>query len=250
MKVASWQINRYTIYPYWNSTFETCKYVPTQKLFCIVYLALVSHFLETYFNFFGSSVVECFLLKIQDLMNIRMTMRSMEPQMRIMMVAPTLDEVQTLRDLFSNQWLDLNLNQGLQRFKVWKLHIFSFHIELWFSRLFDSRKFSIVSIVHPFLRLLVLSKLDVRGCQLSVPDMNVDGAGPLALHPTCLLLSVSYTALSTQPHVSRGTCLLPCRSLTVQTRQWAVTQWAKCLSILTIKSVNKGSLPKIEIKCI
>ena len=127
------------------------------------------------------------------------------------------------------QWLDLNLNQGLQRFKVWKLHIFSFHIELWFSRLFDSRKFSIVSIVHPFLRLLVLSKLDVRGCQLSVPDMNVDGAGPLALPPTCLLPSVIYTALSTQPHVSRATCLscvistLPCPSLTVQTRrseQW------------------------------
>ena len=79
--------------------------VPTQILFCIVYLALVSHLLETYFNFLGSSVVECFLLKIQDLMNIRMTMRSMEPQMRIMMVAPTLYEVQTLRDLFSNDWI-------------------------------------------------------------------------------------------------------------------------------------------------
>jgi len=85
----------------------------------------------------------------------------------------------------------------------------TFHIELWFSRLFDSRKFSIVSIVHPFLRLLVLSKLDVRGCQLSVPDMNVDGAGPLALPPTCLLPSVIYTALSTQPHVSRVSCRVP-----------------------------------------
>ena len=149
------------------------------------------------------------------------------------------------------QWLDLNLNQGLQRFKVWKLHIFSFHIELWFSRLFDSRKFSIVSIVHPFLRLLVLSKLDVRGCQLSVPDMNVDGAGPLALPPTCLLPSVIYTALSKQPHVPRWH-VSPAAPQThcPNTAQWAVTQWAKCLSILTIKSVNKGSLPKIEIKYI
>ena len=79
--------------------------LPTQKLFCIVYLYLVSHLQETYFNFLGSSVVECFRLKIQDLMNIRMTMRSMEPQIRIMMVAPAIDEVQTLRDLFSNDWI-------------------------------------------------------------------------------------------------------------------------------------------------
>ena len=122
------------------------------------------------------------------------------------------------------QWLDLNLNQGLQRFKVWKLHIFSFHIELWFSRLFDSRKFSIVSIVHPFLRLLVLSKLDVRGCQLSVPDMNVDGAGPLALHPTCLLLSYLLVTLhcphSHTCHVSRVSCRVPASLSKHGSEQW------------------------------
>ena len=69
-------------------------------------------------------------------------------------------------------------------------------------------------------------------------------------HVSSYLLVTLHCPHSHTCHVWRVTCLLPCPSLTVQTRQWAVTQWAKCLSILTIKSVNKGSLPKLEIKCI
>ena len=64
--------------------------------------------------------------------------------------------------------------------------------------------------------------------------------------PICYLHCIVHTAARGTCHVSPAVSQPHCPN----TAQWAVTQWAKCLSILTIKSVNKGSLPKIEMKCI